>query len=64
MPAGARRRQPRAVLRIGVAATGVADRRHAGGNRALNAEGLILDDDAVGRIGTHPGGGELADPRS
>ena len=51
------------VLGIGVAAAGVADRRHAGGNRGLDADGPILDDDAAGRIGTHPGG-ELADLRS
>ena len=33
------------------------------GNRALDADGPILDDDAAGRIGTHPGG-ELTDLRS
>ncbi|OBP80989.1 hypothetical protein BAE42_05180 [Mesorhizobium loti] len=43
-----KRRQSR-VLGIGVAAAGVADRRHARGDRALDAEGRILDDVAVGR---------------
>jgi hypothetical protein len=57
-------RQPRGVLGIGMAATGLADRRHAGGDSALDTEGRVLDDDAVNGIGVHPGGGELADPRS
>jgi len=35
---GASRRQPRAVLGIGMTAASAANRRHAGGNRALDAE--------------------------